>query len=1156
MLRSIATVLGLSSVVLVVSAQKPFVPLPEKVVDELHQAGFHTDDLGDLVVKDAYRSKNNGVQHIVYRQRWEGIEIWNADIALHTTSDGSVVRMNNGGYSGVAKRINTTAPSISAERALRDVLAKNVPGLRAPAQIASEDQGRRIVFDNSTLAGTDLVVQLVYQPVGEALRLAWNVNHYTPDGSHWWNVRVDAVTGVELDRNDWVAQCGFDDEHGHNCEDLPEATAAPAAPNDYNVLPWPVESPIHGSRALRNAPWNDGGVASPFGWHDTDGTAGPEYTDTRGNNVNAQEDADNNNTGGARPSGGATLDFDFPLDLTQAPATYLDAATTNLYYWNNLIHDVWHGYGFDDASGNFQQNNYGRGGAGNDPVSADAQDGSGTNNANFGTPPDGSAPRMQMYRWTYTTPNRDSDLDNGIIAHEYGHGISNRLVGGPANTSCLGNSEQMGEGWSDYFGLIMTIKAGDQGTDGRGVGTYVLGQPTTGVGIRPARYSTNFATNNYTYASTNNTSLAAPHGIGFVWCTMLWEMTWELIGIFGLDPDIYNGTGGNNIAMQLVIDGLKLTPCNPGFVDGRDAILLADQLNNGGANQEAIWAAFARRGLGVSANQGSSSSRTDQTETYDTPVPINVGVLGVLGPKGDVLDCAATNYPVSASIRNFGSLPQTGFDLHYQLDGGPLVTETFPGTLNAGASTTFIFTQPVTITGSGAHTLVISTDLTGDQVASDDQSTAAITISTPAVVLAPYIEDIEAASPTPNGWTLENPDNGTTWISKALSGQSTCVGAWAWAIDNYATNAPGQQDRLISPVLDLSSSAGSRLKFDHAYSGYSDSYVDQLLVDVSGDCGRTWTNVYNASGSALQTTPYVTSAWTPSDCTPWLAHDIDISAYDGGSLVVRFVAVNGYGNWLYLDNAEIESNGVRVALKLILEGAYNPNTDRMRDTLRFAGHIPLTEPYTALGFTHAGSGGGETIDASILSVSDVDNAVVDWVLLELRDSSTPTTLVATRSALVQRDGDVVDKDGVSAVTFLAGPGNYHVAVRHRNHLGAMTAAPVALSATAASVDFTSVATSTYGTEGRKATDGKMVLWAGNVLRDGVLRYVGDGNDRDPILFAIGGSVPTNVSPPGYLQGDVNMDSVLRYVGASNDRDPILENIGGSAPTTTRTEQLP
>jgi hypothetical protein len=193
--------------------------------------------------------------------------------------------------------------------------------------------------------------------------------------------------------------------------------------------------------------------------------AGAEFTITRGNNVRACEDADANNTPGYSPNGGATLDFDFPLDLTQAPSTYQNAAITNLFYWNNLMHDVWYQYGFDDPSGNFQSNNYGRGGAGNDFVNADAQDGSGTNNANFATPPDGSSPRMQMFIWTAANPDRDSDLDNGVIAHEYGHGISNRLVGGPSNTSCLGNAEQMGEGWSDYFGLMMTIEPGDLAVD-------------------------------------------------------------------------------------------------------------------------------------------------------------------------------------------------------------------------------------------------------------------------------------------------------------------------------------------------------------------------------------------------------------------------------------------------------------------------------------------------------------------------------------------------------------------------------------------------------------------------------------------------------------------------------------------------------------------
>jgi hypothetical protein len=217
-------------------------------------------------------------------------------------------------------------------------------------------------------------------------------------------------------------------------------------------------------------------------------------------------------------------------------------------------------------------------------------------------------------------PEIDGDFDNGIIAHEYGHGISVRLAGGPAVTNCLGNAEQMGEGWSDWFGLMMTMKEGDTPEKVRGIGTYASGQPTTGQGIRPAPYSTSFSVNSFTYAATNNTAaISQPHGIGFVWSTMLWDMTWDLIGKYGFDKDLYNGTGGNNMAMQLVIDGLKLQACSPGFVNGRDAILLADRLNYGGANQELIWKAFAKRGLGFSASQGLSTSRTDQVQAFDLP---------------------------------------------------------------------------------------------------------------------------------------------------------------------------------------------------------------------------------------------------------------------------------------------------------------------------------------------------------------------------------------------------------------------------------------------------------------------------------------------------------------------------------------------------------
>jgi hypothetical protein len=532
--------------------------------------------------------------------------------------------------------------------------------------------------------------------------------------------------------------------------------------------------------------------ASPFGWHDTNGVAGPEHTRTRGNNAHAYTDLDANNVAdaGSDPDGGGGLYFDFPLDLSQGPQTYRPAAVTNLFYWNNVIHDVTHGYGFDEPSGNFQVNNYGKGGVGNDDVRAEAQDGSGTNNANFGTGVEGVRPRMQMFVWTHPFPNfvtvtspgsiagdyaasgavygppvasvgpisgdlvlvddgvgatsdgceplvdfpvgaialidrgvcgfaikskiaqnagavavvmvnnaagppitmggadativiptamvtlddgtlykaslpmtvtlranpltsinRDSDLDAGVIAHEYGHGISNRLTGGPLVSGCLGNAEQMGEGWSDFFGLILTTHSSDTSVTPRGIGSYLSFEPPGGPGIRPTPYSTDPSVNPSTYAWVADVAtITQPHGIGYVWNTMLWEMYWNLVDKHGYNPDVYGdwSTGGNNRAIQLVMDGLKFQPCRPGFVDGRDAILAADLALSGGADRCEIWRAFARRALGVSASQGSSLSRTDGVEAFDLPASCTTAAFGAFEPP--VYDAPTVN------DRNAGSV--------------------------------------------------------------------------------------------------------------------------------------------------------------------------------------------------------------------------------------------------------------------------------------------------------------------------------------------------------------------------------------------------------------------------------------------------------------------------------------------------------------------
>ncbi|MCC7501041.1 MAG: PKD domain-containing protein [Flavobacteriales bacterium] len=458
----------------------------------------------------------------------------------------------------------------------------------------------------------------------------------------------------------------------------------------------------------------------------------------------------------------------------------------------------------------------------------------------------------------------------------------------------------------------------------------------------------------------------------------------------------------------------------------------------------------------------------------------------------------------------------------------PIITYTTPGqytvsltVTDANGSSTRTFPAFITLNGTGAN--------------------------------APVIADAEDQLLTPAGWALENPDALDTWSNVSVTGADGNA-TRAWRMDYYYYNAPGQVDRLVTPVITLAGSAGSLLRFHHAYKGYGASYTDGLRVEISTNGGANWTQLYYAEALALGTTTTGTSPWAPSDANQWLLHDIDLSAYDGQQVVFRFTGVNDYGDRLYLDNIYVVNNGVRLALKVMLEGPYDNLTGRMRDGLRAGGLIPNVEPFTALGFTQAGDGGGETLLSGVTNITG-DNAIVDWVLVELRNTSTPTTIVATRAALVQRDGDVVAEDGVSPIALLAPAGSYQVAVRHRNHLGVMTSVPLTLSGAAVSLDLTLPSTTMFGTNARKDISGVQTLWTGNVARDGQLLYTGAGNDRDPILQAIGGVVPTN-SITGYRMEDTNLDGVVKYTGSDNDRDIILQNIGGIVPTSTRLQQLP
>lgn len=750
--------------------------------------GISTTDVSDFVIHNKHYARSTKTHNLYTTQRVNGIEIFHA-VSVFAVDESQNVRVAKVDFvSNASQKINTTTAVLNPQQAINKAADYLNIDNRHDLLLIESVNAQQFLFNSANISQENIPVKLMFQPNEDKtqLRLVWDLSIYLLDSSHWYSMRIDAVTGDMLSILDWVSQCKFDHYHAENHYQntgktfgkniiLNKASVNAFSPSDgsqYNVLPIPNESPNHGNIALLAQPADP--MASPFGWHDTNGVVGPEFTTTRGNNVRARADLAGNNTG-TEAQGGASLNFNFPFDFNTHPNNYVEATTTNLFYWNNVIHDAFYHYGFDEASGNFQERNYTNLGLGSDSVNADDQDGSGTNNANFATPPDGNRPRMQMYNWTTgnsaavltipsgalsgtypivpstfganlstpvtgqlaliiddnsggTTDPHDgcdnitntadlagkivvitrgncqfgakvlaaenagaiaviivnnvntapiamgpgndganvtipsvminqaqgnaiisalqnntsisgtlslsnspvfsSSLDSGVITHEYGHGISIRLTGGANNSGCLNNAEQMGEGWSDYFALMLTMKQNDTPNQIRGVGTYLRNQPITGNGIRPAPYSRSFSVNNFTFGSTNNANISQPHGIGFVWASMIWDMTWDLIDVYGFDSNLYTGNGGNNKALQLVVDGLKLQPCNPGFVDGRNAILEADLLANNFENKCLIWRAFARRGLGVSASQGLSTNRFDQVEAFDIPEECALSTTG------------------------------------------------------------------------------------------------------------------------------------------------------------------------------------------------------------------------------------------------------------------------------------------------------------------------------------------------------------------------------------------------------------------------------------------------------------------------------------------------------------------------------------------------
>ena len=257
------------------------------------------------------------------------------------------------------------------------------------------------------------------------------------------------------------------------------------------------------------------------------------------------------------------------------------------------------------------------------------------------------------------------------------------------------------------------------------------------------------------------------------------------------------------------------------------------------------------------------------------------------------------------------------------------------------------------------------------------------------------------------------------------------------------------------------------------------------------------------------------------------------------------------------DTFIISPKEVVVQAKIFLQGSYNTATGLMNDNLRAQNLIPLTEPYTGLsGFTHVDGGGGETTTNALLAVTGND-AIVDWIFIDLRAKQDATTVVATRAALLQRDGDIVETDGLSPVKFGdVIPDDYFISVRHRNHIGARTATTKTLQQTPTLIDFTTnlneaMPTPSGATHNAMATlsSGIYGLWGGNANGDKTVKMTGfspTNNDYLKLLNALGTS--TSVLSGVYSPQDLNMDGIVKMTGfsaANNDYLKLLNILGAS-----------
>lgn len=825
-----------------------------------------------------FKTTHNGVTHLTLQQQIGGIDLFGCELLANVTRQGELINVSSTLLPRPAGDFQVARPGISALDAIR--AAATSVGIVMNAELAplAPPTGvtQKQTWKNTPDFRLDepITSELVYFPLTRSdIRPAWSVLIPEIGIGNDYEMMIDATNGQVLRRLNRL-RCATTEPVTYRVYtgDSP-APMSPGTPTPSG------EQPPFVPQQLVTINPEDISAININGWID-DGV-----NETRGNNCDAHLDLDSNNIPDLpRPSGTPYRVFDFTHDPTQAPTTAANraAAVTQLFYLTNLYHDKLWMLGFNEAAKNFQLNNFGLGGAGNDPIQADVQDGSGANNANFSTSgSDGSTGRMQMFIYTGPNPDRDSSLDADIVFHELTHGLSTRL----ANNTLNGiQSDGMGEGWSDFFGLSLNAEAPDDPHANYAAVNFVtfgLNGMTTNCyfGIRRFPYSTDFNKNPATYADIDNAQVSYPpsvpsspgvgsfisttanqeHNVGTVWCTILWEARANLIG--GL------GFAGNDTMMRLVVDGLKMQPPNPNFLQARDAIIQADLVHNGGANVARLWRAFAKRGCGPLATSPSGSTSSGIVESF--------ALYTFNYPDGlpfQLIPGESTTFRVQAGSVTAAAqpIPDTG-ELFYSVNGGEFVSVAMsqiePNLYNA-------VIPPMNCLDLVRYYVRVGTQdgyVTDPPVAPAQSQTAASYQGTSTV----FHDDFELNE----GWTVVNTNLVTGgWVrvdpngsySAGLPAQpeddnspfgTRCFVTGQGPINGLvsAQDVDGGPTVLTSPLINLSEPGQYALSYARWFY-CSAGTARTLRVEISNNDGVNWTPVEIVPGTT--TASWITKSWS------------------------------------------------------------------------------------------------------------------------------------------------------------------------------------------------------------------------------------------------------------------------------------------------------